>query len=135
MSLLRYAKGWLFPENYEITEETIEYYEQHPDELDLIIDKEHFHAIYLGMFFVVGLVLTIAARVVQYAYGEALGEFVNTVILDIISELGIAIFGGAVVAYLIEFLNKRQYQQNIKFRREVKAILEKRKKLGKENRS
>ncbi|MEO0333734.1 MAG: hypothetical protein AAF223_19015, partial [Bacteroidota bacterium] len=52
-------------------------------------------------------------------------DFVNTVILDVISELGIAIFGGAVVAYIIEFLKKRQYQKNIKFRNQVKKILEK----------
>ena len=121
----------LFPDAQEITEDIIQHYEENPDELDLIINKEHFHIAYLGFFFVIGLLTTIGARILQYFYGDQLGDFVNTVILDVVSELGIAIFGGAVVAYLIEFLNKRQFQQNIKFRRRIKAILEQRKQIPK----
>ena len=116
----------MLPDEQGISKEVIDYYEKNPDELDLIINKEYFHAMFLGFFFVIGLGITIVARVAQYHYGEDLGEFVNTVVLDVISELGIAIFGGAVVAYLIEFLNKRQYQRNLKFRNQVKAELRKR---------
>jgi len=113
----------IFPDNEEITEELLDYYEKNPDELDLIINKEHFNALFLGIFFSIGIGLTLAARVVQYFYGTDLGDFVNSVILDVISELGIAIFGGAVVAYYLEFLNKKQYQQNLKFRNEIKRRL------------
>ena len=117
----------VFADTQEITEEVIQHYEKNPDELDLIINKEYFNAWYLGMIFALGLTLTIAARVVQFFFGGSFGEFVNTVVLDVISEVGIAIFGGAIVAYLIEFLNKKQFQSNIKFRRDVKAILDQRK--------
>ncbi|MEL7118642.1 MAG: hypothetical protein AAFO07_04355, partial [Bacteroidota bacterium] len=92
----------------------------------LIINKENFNAVFLGIFFFMRLIITIAARIVQYYFGEDMGELMNTVILDIISELGIAIFGGAIVAYLLEFLSKRQYQQNVKFRKQVKLKLEER---------
>ena len=59
MKLLDRINNLLFPDHEEITEEVILYYEKHPDELDLIINKEHFNAVYLGVFFVIGLVLTI----------------------------------------------------------------------------
>ena len=117
----------IFPDTQPITEETLEYFEQYPDELDLIINREHFYTAYLGIIFFLGIGVTVAARVVQYLFADYLGEFINQVVLDLISELGIAIFGGAVVAYLIEYLNKRQYQYNIRFRRQVKAKLELRK--------
>jgi len=117
----------LFSDRQEITQEVIDYYEENPEELDLIINKEYFHIAFLGVFFILGIGITIGARVISYFFADTLGTFVDKVILDILSELGIAIFGGAVVAYLIEFLNKQQYQQNLRFRKEVKEQLELRK--------
>ena len=127
MNLLKRINNVIFPDTQKITEEVIQYYEQNPDELDLIINRELFNSLYLGIIFILGIGLTVASRVVGYVYGEVIGDFVNDVVLDVLSELGIAIFGGAVVAYLIETLNKRQYQQNVKFRREIKRILEEKK--------
>jgi len=126
MKFLDQVNSVFFPGNEAITDEVIVYYEKNPDELDLIINKEHFNAVYLAFFFFIGLGLTIAARLIAHFYGATLGEFVNSIVLDVISELGIAIFGGAIVAYLIENLNKQQYQQNVKFRRKVKAAIKQR---------
>lgn len=127
MKLIRRLENVIFPDSQKITEEVILHYEKNPDELDLVINKEYFHAAYLGIIFLVGIGMTFSARVIAFLYGDFLGDFINTLVLDVISEVGIAIFGGAIVAYLIEFLNKKQFQRNIKFRREIKAILENRK--------
>ncbi|MCR9251491.1 MAG: hypothetical protein NXI20_13765 [bacterium] len=132
MKLLHSFSKIVFPDTQEITEEVILHYEKNPDELDLIINKEYFNAFYLGLIFVFGFVITISARIASHLYGDSMGEFVNSVILDVISEVGIAIFGGAIVAYLIEMLNKKQYQQNIKFRRKIKAIIDQRSQQNKE---
>lgn len=110
----------------QITEETILYYEKNPDELELIKNREHFNVIYLRFIFALGILITVLARVVAYYCGSFLGDFVKSVVTDVISELGIAIFGGAICAYLIEILNKQQYQKNIKLWRELKAILKER---------
>jgi len=116
----------VFPDSQDITEEVILHYEKNPDELDLIINKDYFNTAYLGLVFLIGLLLTVGARLIGCFYGNTLGKFVNTVLLDLLSEVGIALFGGAVAAYLIEFLNKKQFQQNIKFRRAVKRIIDQR---------
>ena len=116
----------VIPDDQEIPEQVIKYYEDNPDELDLIINKEEFNAVFLSVFFGIGMITTIGARIASYYFGESLGEFVNHVVLDVISEIGIAIFGGAVVAYLIEAQNKKQFQQNIRFRRRVKALIDER---------
>lgn len=127
MESTKLMSNMLFSDNEEISEETIQYFEKNPEELDLIVDREVFHIAYLWFAFVLGILITILARTVQYFWGANLGDFINTVILDVISELGIAIFGGAVVGYLIEHLNKKQYEQNIKFRNQIKTVIEERK--------
>ena len=127
MKLLDYISRITFPDTQEITEEVISHYEQNPDELDLIINKEYFNVLYLGVIFFLGLAITLSSRIIGHFYGDVLGGFVNNVVLDVLSEVGIAIFGGAIVAYLIEILNKKQYQQNMKFRRQIRAIIAQRK--------
>lgn len=114
----------LFIESSEVSDEIVEYYRQNPDELNLIIDKDHFQIRFLAFFFFLGIGLTVLARTIKYLFAADLGEFVNDVILDVASELGIAIFGGAVTAYFLEFLHKRQYEENVKFRNRIKARLE-----------
>ncbi|MEO0593010.1 MAG: hypothetical protein AAFZ38_05465 [Myxococcota bacterium] len=116
----------MFEDPDEISEEEILHYEQNPDELDLIIDREHFNRVYLGIAFALGLVITFAARGVAVAFGDQLGPAINSLVLDVLSEVGIAVFGGAIVAYLIESLNKKQYERNVEFRRKMKKILERR---------
>jgi hypothetical protein len=113
----------VFPDPQEISEELIQHFEKNPDELDLMINKEYFNSLYLGTIFTIGLGVTVSSRLIQYLYGDTMGDFINNVVFDVVSELGIAIFGGAIVAYLIEFSNKKQFQRNIAFRRKIKAII------------
>lgn len=115
--------SFLMGKEPQVTTEIIEYYRKHPEELDLIVDKEQFHIRFLGFFFILGLSITIGARVLKYFFADIWGDFMNDVVLDVASELGIAIFGGAVTAYFLEFLQKKQYEQNMRFREQIKAQL------------
>ena len=109
-----------------VTEEVVEYYRKNPNELDLIIDKEEFNVRFLSFFFLMGMIITIGARVLKFFFKDTWGAFINDVILDVTSELGIAIFGGAVTAYFLEFLQKKQYEENVRYRAEIiKRIKEK----------
>jgi hypothetical protein len=106
-------------EKIEINDELIEFYKNNPDELDLIIDKEYFYGKFIKFFFVIGIVLTILSRTLKYLFEDTWASFINDVVLDIFSELGIAIFGGAITTFLLEKLNQKQYEQNIALRREI----------------
>ncbi len=116
-----------FFEKQEVTDEIVDYYRKNPKELDLIVDQEEYHLKFLWYFFIIGLVITIGSRILKYFFAGDWGEFVNDVILDVLSELGIAIFGGAVTAFLLEFLQKKQYERNVRYRNEIKARLEQKK--------
>ncbi len=104
----------------EITDEVVNYYKDNPNELDLLVDKEDFNVKFLNYFFIFGLGVTITSRVLAYVFADIWGKFINTVVLDVTSEIGIAIFGGAITAYLLEYLQKKQYEDNIAFRNEIK---------------
>lgn len=107
-----------------VTDEVVEYYRKNPDELDLIIDKEQTHSKLLAFLFGLGLTITIGSRVLAYFFEDIWGKFMNDVVLDVSSELGIAIFGGAVTAYLLEVLQAKQYKENIAYRNAIKSRLE-----------
>lgn len=115
-------------EKREVTAETVEYYRRNPKELDLIIDKEEFNIRFLSFFFIIGITLTVGARILKYFFEDAWATFINDVILDVASELGIAIFGGAVTAYFLEYLQKKQYEENVRYRGEILNALKKEKK-------
>lgn len=106
-------------ETREVTDKIVEYYRNNPNELDLIIDKEEFNINFLSFFFIIGIMLTIGARMLTFFFKDSWGAFINDVILDVASELGIAIFGGAVTAYFLEFLQKKQYDENVRYRAEI----------------
>lgn len=109
----------IWGEKTEITDELVEYYRKHPEDLDLIIDKEYFYGRFIKFFFIIGIVITILSRVLKFVFADTWASFINEVVLDVFSELGIAIFGGAITTFLLEKLNQKQYEQNIAFRKEI----------------
>lgn len=102
-----------------VTNEMVEYYRSNPEELDLIIDQEYFYGRFIRLFFILGVVVTVISRVLKYAFEDTWASFINEVVLDVFSELGIAIFGGAITTFLLEKMNQKQYEQNIELRKEI----------------
>jgi hypothetical protein len=109
-----------FPSEQEVSDELISYYENNPEELDLIIEEEEFHSRFFTLIFILGIAITAISKIVQLLFKQWLPEFIDKVILEISSEMGIAIFGGALVAYLIEFLKHKQFKKNQEFREKIK---------------
>lgn len=109
----------LWGEKPIITDKIVDFYRKNPEELDLIIDKEYFHGKFIKFFFILGISITISSRVLKFLFENTWASLLNDVVLDVISELGIAIFGGAIVAYILEKLKQKQYEDNVKFRNEI----------------
>ncbi len=102
-----------------VTDELVDYYRSNPEELDLIIDQEYFYGRFIRLFFILGVGVTVISRILKYAFEDTWASFINEVVLDIFSELGIAIFGGAITTFLLEKMNQKQYEQNIELRKEI----------------
>lgn len=102
-----------------VTDELVDYYRSNPEELELIIDQEYFYGRFIRLFFILGVGVTVISRILKYAFEDTWASFINEVVLDIFSELGIAIFGGAITTFLLEKMNQKQYEQNIELRKEI----------------
>ena len=103
----------------EITKELIDFYKKNPNELDMIIDKKHFYGRFIKIFFILGIAITVLSRTLKFAFEDTWASFINDVVLDVFSELGIAVFGGAIATFLFKKSNQKQYEENIAFRKEI----------------
>lgn len=117
--------SFLLKNNKEISNEDIKYYKDNPEELDVLINKETLQIGILHYFFAIGLGLLLGGKFVGYIFKHAISDFISDVVIDSIVELGNAILGGVVAAYLLEYLQKKQYKQNVAYRREVKRRINK----------
>lgn len=117
----------LLVESYDkITDSHVDYFEQHPEELDLIVDKEILHKHFLKFFGAVSLIIIVSVRTLSHFFEDQWGTFVVHVILDVISEFGIALLGGVVTVYFLEILQKKQFEANVRYRKEVLRKIEER---------
>ncbi len=111
----------IWGEETQITDEIVEYYQKNPRDLDLILDKEHFYGRFIKLVFFLGIVLTVLSGTLKFYFEDYWSEFISDVILDVFSEMGIAMFGGAITTFLLEKLNQNQYERNISLRQEIIA--------------
>ncbi len=120
----------LITENHQISPEEVAYFKKRPEELDLIIDKEIVHKRFLSYFLILAIIIIAGARSLAVFAGDLLGPFVNQVILDVISEFGIALMGGIITAYTLEVLRKKQFRTNMQYRDAILKQIEKEKTVG-----
>lgn len=102
-----------------VTKADVDYYQAHPEELERITDKEMLHLKFLNFFFLFGLFLVLASRIVIYMFADILGGFMTEVVLETSFEMGNAVLGGVTAAFLLEYLQKKQYEENLRYRHEV----------------
>lgn len=102
-----------------IDDETVNYYREHPDEIDAIEKEGRGHRLVLPIGFTAGLILVFASKLIRYwnLFGDAL--FFNEVIVDLAFELGVAIWGGVVTTAFLEIIEKRERKANQRFREEI----------------
>ena len=120
----------LWGEKPKVTDDIVAHFRKEPKELDLIIDKEYFHSKFIWFFFILGISATLLSRILKFLFENTSAYFINDIVLDIFSELGIAVFGGAITAYILEKLKHKTYLDNVKLRNE---IIERIKELEKNN--
>ena len=102
-----------------IDKSTIDFYRQHPDQIDEIEKEGKVHRLVLPVGFIVGLILVFASKLVRFwnLFGDAL--FFNEVVVDLAFELGVAIWGGVVTAAFLEVIENRERKANQRYRAEI----------------
>lgn len=102
----------LSPEAIDVewTEEEIQYFREHPEEIDDFTSPLKIHKFFLLVGVILGILLVGVSKVFKFSslmaeFHEGWREFT----VDIVFETGVALIGAAVTAYLLGIiLNQRQ---------------------------
>ncbi|MEM9324250.1 MAG: hypothetical protein AAGA85_01280 [Bacteroidota bacterium] len=111
----------------EITNEVLDFYQQHPEELEMVTNREEIQLGILKYFFFIAVFFIGGARTTVYLLSDFEPNYFTEVVLEFIFEVGNAILGGVLAAFLIERLQKKQYEKNVRYKREVLRLLDERK--------
>jgi hypothetical protein len=108
----------------EVTEKELNYFAEHPDEIDEVTAPVNIHKLFLwvgtllGVAFV-GLSKTLKFQPVLENLPEGLREFG----IDIVFEIGVALIGAAVTAYILGILLDKQQENAARWRAEIRRRL------------
>ena len=108
----------------DISDEHVRYFRDNPDKLDLISDREDFS---VGKYLVVLIAAVFLVGFSKYmaeVYSDQLTQFVNSVLVDLVFEMGAALIGSVATVFFIEFQDKRQFEKNLRLRLEIERRIE-----------
>jgi hypothetical protein len=109
-----------FNPSIEVMEEEVTYFRDHPDEIDDFTAPVNIHKFFLWVGALLGTVCVGLSKVLKYSgllafMSEGFSEFV----IDIVFEVGVALIGAAVTAYILGILLNQQQQNAAKWRAEI----------------
>ena len=118
---------FLFKKKNEVTEEEVKYFRKHPDEIDAVTAPINIHKLFLAIGIGLGVLLVGLSKVIAHSsFLPVVSELFREIIIDIVFEIGVALIGAGVTAYMLGILlniqqdNARQWRQTLRKRIDIK---------------
>jgi len=105
----------------EVTEDEVSYFRRHPDQIDEVTAPVYVHKIFLWAGTIFGTVLVAASKVLKFSQSVLFSEGVREFTIDIIFEVGVALIGAAVTAYILGILLNQQQDNAAKWRADLRS--------------
>lgn len=116
----------LAAEKIEISDEAMAYFRKYPDEVDEVTAPTRVHMFFLWVGIGIGMLAVALSKIVAaLPFDHYLGESVETFVVEIIFESGIALIGAALTAYFLGVLLNAQQERARAFRKEIRRRLRK----------
>lgn len=104
-----------------VTDEELEYFRDHADEIDDFCAPIKIHKFFLAVGAILGISLVGVSKLLKHiALQTVMSEGVKEFVIDIIFEVGVALIGAAVTAFLLGILLNHQQKNASKWRAEVR---------------
>ena len=105
----------------QVTDEEVCYFRDHPDQIDEVSAPVKVHLIFLWAGGLLGVTFVALSKCLKFSQvpeflSEGSGEFV----IDIVFEIGVALIGAAVTAYILGILLNQQQEHAAKWRTEIR---------------
>ena len=110
----------------DVTEEEVAYFRDHPEEIEEVTSPVNVHKLFLWAGALLGFVFVGLSKVLNYSgllgfMSKGFFEFV----VDITFEIGVALIGAAVTAYILGILLNQQQENAAKWRTEIRRRIAK----------
>jgi hypothetical protein len=104
----------------DVTDEEVRYYSEHPDEIDEFTAPVNVHKAFLWIGALLGTFCVAFSKMLKYTtFLDFLPGAVNEFLVDIVFEIGVALIGAAVTAYILGILLNQQQENAAKWRAEI----------------
>jgi hypothetical protein len=108
-------------DKFTITQEEINYFRKHPDEIDEITAPLNVHKFFLLIGILLGVLMVAGSKILKFSsilYFQH--GFFEEFVVDIIFEIGVALIGAGVTAYFLGILLNMQQENATKWRDEIR---------------
>ena len=116
----------------ELGEEELAYFREHPDQIDEVTAPVNIHKLFLWAGTLLGMAFVGLSKILKFQpVLENLPEGLREFGIDIVFEIGVALIGAAVTAYILGILLDKQQDNAARWRAEIRRRLKARKTAGK----
>ena len=116
----------------EVTEKELDYFAEHPDVIDEVTAPVNIHKLFLWAGTLLGVAFVGLSKILKFQpVLENLPEGLREFGIDIVFEIGVALIGAAVTAYILGILLDKQQKNAARWRAEIRRRLKARKTAGK----
>lgn len=116
-----FLKLFLKTATSDVTDEEVAYFRDHPDEIDEITAPVNVHKVFLWAGSLLGVILVGLAKLLDFVLLPAgLAEGLREFWVDIVFEIGVALIGAAVTAYILGILLNKQQDNAATWRAELR---------------
>jgi hypothetical protein len=92
----------------EVTDEEVTYFRDHPDQIDEVTAPVVVHKLFLWVGALLGALFVGISKVIKFSQLSVLSEGMLEFTIDIVFEIGVALIGAAVTAYILGILLNQQ---------------------------
>ena len=115
-----FKKG-LINSSVDVSADEVAYFRKHPDEIDDFTAPVNIRKRFLWIGALLGAALVAISKAFKYGAIEAyLSVGASEFVVDIFFEIGVALIGTAVTAYILEILLNTQQENAAKWRDEIR---------------
>jgi hypothetical protein len=104
----------------EVTDEEVAYFRDHPDQIDEVTAPVVVHKLFLWVGALLGALFVAISKVIKFSQLALLSEGVREFTVDIVFEIGVALIGAAVTAYILGILLNQQQDNAATWRSEIR---------------
>ena len=109
----------------QVTDEELNYFRGHPEQIDEVTAPVNIHKLFLWAGTLLGVVLVGLSKILKFQpVLDNLSEGMREFGVDIIFEIGVALIGAAVTAYILGILLDKQQENAARWRAEIRRRLD-----------